>query len=69
MPNTEAVEAMVKAYSETPAKVQDKEITIKMMMQPVDLNYTVSVLFISVKLCIEKNIYKCPRTFYVCFGT
>ncbi len=43
MPNTEAVEAMVKAYSETPAKVQDNEITVKMMMQPINLNYTVSV--------------------------
>lgn len=43
MPNTEAVEKMVKAFSETPAKVQEKEITIKMMMQPIDLNYTVSV--------------------------
>lgn len=59
MPNTEAVEAMVKAYSETPAKVQDNEITVKMMMQPIDLNYTVSVHSIS-KLCIGKNIYKCP---------
>ncbi len=59
MPNTEAVEAMVKAYSETPAKVQDNEITVKMMMQPIDLNYTVSVQSIS-KLCIGKNIYKCP---------
>lgn len=43
MPNTEAVEAMVKAYSETPAKVQDNEITVKMMMQPINLNYTESV--------------------------
>lgn len=43
MPNTEAVEKMVKAFSETPAKVQEKEITIKMMMQPIDLNYTESV--------------------------
>jgi len=48
MPNTEAVEAMVKAYSENPAKVKDKEITVKMMLQPIDLNYTVSVHSISV---------------------
>lgn len=47
MPNTEAVEAMVKAYSETPAKLQDNEITVKMMMQPIDLSYTVSVHSIS----------------------
>ncbi|XP_026072429.1 zinc finger protein 638-like isoform X1 [Carassius auratus] len=53
MPNTEAVEAMVKAYSETPAKVQDKEITIKMMMQPIDLNDTESVF--TVLLDMEKS--------------
>ncbi|XP_059363440.1 zinc finger protein 638-like isoform X2 [Carassius carassius] len=53
MPNTEAVEAMVKAYSETPAKVQDKEITIKMMMQPIDLNYSESVF--RVLLDMEKS--------------
>lgn len=48
MPNTEAVEAMVKACSENPAKVKEKEITVKMMVQPIDLNYTVSVHSISV---------------------
>lgn len=42
MPNTEAAEALVKAYAETPAKLQDKEISITMMTKPVDLNYTVS---------------------------
>lgn len=43
MPNTEAAEKMVKTFSETPAKVKEKEITVKMMMQPIDLNYTESV--------------------------
>lgn len=42
MPNTEAAEALVKAYAETPAKLQEKEISITMMTKPVDLNYTVS---------------------------
>ncbi|KAG9274340.1 zinc finger protein 638 isoform X2 [Astyanax mexicanus] len=43
MPNTAAAEALVKAYAETPAKLQDKEITIAMMTRPVDLNYTESL--------------------------
>ncbi|XP_051997569.1 zinc finger protein 638 isoform X2 [Xyrauchen texanus] len=43
MPNTVAAEAMVKAYTETPAKVQEKQITVKMMMQPIDLNYMESL--------------------------
>lgn len=42
MPNTAAAEALVKAYAETPAKLQEEEISITMMTKPVDLNYTVS---------------------------
>lgn len=57
MPNTEAVEAMVKACSENPAKVQETEITVKMMMQPIDLNYTVSVHSISVWSYAEGKKY------------
>ncbi|XP_051508135.1 zinc finger protein 638 [Myxocyprinus asiaticus] len=53
MPNTVAAEAMVKAYSETPAKVQNKQITVKMMMQPIDLNYMESIF--RVLLCMEKS--------------
>lgn len=44
MPNTEAAEALVKAYAETPAKLQEKEISITMMNKPVHLNYTVSTI-------------------------
>lgn len=40
MPNTAAAEALVKAYAETPAKLQEEEISITMMTKPVDLNYT-----------------------------
>ncbi|KTG01162.1 hypothetical protein cypCar_00018420 [Cyprinus carpio] len=61
MPSTEAVEAMVKAYSETPAKVQDKEITIKMMMQPVDLNYTESVFRVLVGIEKSPEIVTLPE--------
>ncbi|XP_016097563.1 zinc finger protein 638 [Sinocyclocheilus grahami] len=61
MPNTEAVEAMVKAYSETPAKVQDKEITIKMMMQPIDLNYTESVFRVLVGMEKSPEIVTLPE--------
>ncbi|XP_062849643.1 zinc finger protein 638 [Trichomycterus rosablanca] len=43
MPNTEAAEALVKAYAETSAKLHDKEIKIKMMTKPVDLKYTESL--------------------------
>ncbi|XP_076828497.1 uncharacterized protein znf638 isoform X2 [Brachyhypopomus gauderio] len=43
MRDTEAAEALVKAYATTPAKLQDKEITITMMTQPIDLNYTESI--------------------------
>ncbi|XP_051997591.1 zinc finger protein 638-like [Xyrauchen texanus] len=43
MPNTVAAEAMVKAYTETPAKVQEKQITVKMMLQPINLNYMESL--------------------------
>ncbi|XP_072543742.1 uncharacterized protein znf638 [Salminus brasiliensis] len=43
MPNTEAAQALVKAYADTPAKLQDKEISITMMTQPVDLNHTESL--------------------------
>lgn len=42
MPNTNAAEALVKAYAETPAKLQEKEISIAMMNKPVDLHNTVS---------------------------
>lgn len=50
MPNKEAAEALVKAYAETPAKIQEKEISIAMMTKPVDLNYTVSA---STNHCIK----------------
>ncbi|KAI4879363.1 hypothetical protein NFI96_019448 [Prochilodus magdalenae] len=43
MPDTQAAEALVKAYAETPAKLQEKEIRITMMTQPIDLNYTESL--------------------------
>ncbi|XP_030635088.1 zinc finger protein 638 [Chanos chanos] len=43
MPNMEAAEAMVKALSKTPAKLQETELTISMMTQPIDLNYTESL--------------------------
>ncbi|KAF5905425.1 zinc finger protein, partial [Clarias magur] len=43
MPNTEAAEALVKAHAETPAKLQEKEISIMMMTKPVDLNHTESL--------------------------
>ncbi|MCI4377375.1 hypothetical protein PGIGA_G00202720 [Pangasianodon gigas] len=43
MPNREAAEALVKAYAETPAKLQEKEISITMMTKPVNLNYTESL--------------------------
>ena len=42
MPTMEAAEAMVKAYSETPAKMEDAPLTISMMTTPIDLKYTVS---------------------------
>lgn len=42
MPNTGAAEALVKAFAETPAKLQEKEISITMMTKPVDLNHSVS---------------------------
>uniref|UniRef100_A0A8C2E2C3 Zinc finger protein 638-like n=1 Tax=Cyprinus carpio TaxID=7962 RepID=A0A8C2E2C3_CYPCA len=61
MPSTEAVEAMVKAFSKTPAKVQDKEITIKMMMQPVDLNYTESVFRVLVGIEKSPEIVTLPE--------
>lgn len=41
MPNTAAAEALVKAYAVTPAKLQEKEISITMMTKPVDLTSTV----------------------------
>ncbi|XP_035375933.1 zinc finger protein 638 isoform X2 [Electrophorus electricus] len=43
MRNTEAAEALVNAYAKTPAKLQDKEISITMMTQPLDINYTESI--------------------------
>ncbi|XP_036451938.1 zinc finger protein 638 [Colossoma macropomum] len=43
MPNTQAAEALVKTYAETPAKLQEKEINITMMTRPIDLNYTESL--------------------------
>ncbi|KAL6490694.1 hypothetical protein MHYP_G00010390 [Metynnis hypsauchen] len=43
LPNTQAAEAMVKTYAETPAKLQEKEISITMMTRPIDLNYTESL--------------------------
>ncbi|KAG7330253.1 hypothetical protein KOW79_006475 [Hemibagrus wyckioides] len=43
MPNTNAAETLVKAYAETPAKLQEKEISITMMNKPVDLHNTESV--------------------------
>ncbi|KAF4089221.1 hypothetical protein AMELA_G00063560 [Ameiurus melas] len=43
MPNKAAAEALVKAYAETPAKLQEEEISITMMTKPVDLNYTESL--------------------------
>uniref|UniRef100_A0A8C2EJS6 Si:ch211-212k18.4 n=1 Tax=Cyprinus carpio TaxID=7962 RepID=A0A8C2EJS6_CYPCA len=67
MPNTEAVEAMVKAYSETPAKVQDNEITVKMMMQPIDLSYTESVFRVLMGMEKSPEIVTLPeRLLIVC---
>ncbi|XP_066536720.1 zinc finger protein 638 isoform X2 [Hoplias malabaricus] len=43
MPNKESAEALVKAYAETPAIVKEKEISIALMTQPIDLNYTESL--------------------------
>ncbi|XP_017565335.1 zinc finger protein 638 isoform X1 [Pygocentrus nattereri] len=43
LPNTQAAEALVKTYAETPAKLQEKEISITMMTRPIDLNYTESL--------------------------
>ncbi|KAI5104237.1 zinc finger protein 638 isoform X3, partial [Silurus meridionalis] len=43
MPNTQSAEALVKAYAETPAKIQEKEISITMMTKPVHLKNTESL--------------------------
>lgn len=56
MPDMSAAEAMVKAFAETPAKVQEKEINIKMMMRPIDLNYTVSLFSVFV-VVQRKNVF------------
>lgn len=51
MPNTAAAEALVKAYAETPAKIQEKEISITMMTKPVDLNCPVSACLKHCLIC------------------
>ncbi|KAL7875940.1 hypothetical protein AOLI_G00109030 [Acnodon oligacanthus] len=43
LPNTQAAEALVKTFAETPAILQEKEISITMMTRPIDLNYTESL--------------------------
>ncbi|XP_051982168.1 zinc finger protein 638-like isoform X1 [Xyrauchen texanus] len=68
MLNTETAEAMVKACSETPAKIQEKPITVKMMMQPINLYYAESLFRVLVgmeksptlpeRLLIVKNVPK-----------
>ncbi|XP_065131533.1 uncharacterized protein znf638 isoform X2 [Paramisgurnus dabryanus] len=61
MPDKAAAEAMVKAFSETPAKVQEKEINIKMMMQPIDLNYTESLFRVLVGMEKSPEIITLPE--------
>ncbi|KAK3567991.1 hypothetical protein QTP86_028588 [Hemibagrus guttatus] len=55
MPNTKAAEALVKAYAETPAKLQEKEISITMMNKPVDLHNTESVFRVLMGLDMSPN--------------
>ncbi|XP_073715956.1 uncharacterized protein znf638 isoform X2 [Misgurnus anguillicaudatus] len=61
MPDKAAAEAMVKAFSETPAKVQEKEINIKMMLQPIDLNYTESLFRVLVGMEKSPEIITLPE--------
>ncbi|KAA0723043.1 Zinc finger protein 638 [Triplophysa tibetana] len=57
MPDMSAAEAMVKAFAETPAEVQEKEINIKMMTRPIDLNYT-EIVTLPERLLIVGNVPK-----------
>ncbi|XP_051569889.1 zinc finger protein 638-like isoform X2 [Myxocyprinus asiaticus] len=61
MLNTEAAEAMVKACSETPAKIQEKQITVKMMMQPINLYYVGSLFRVLVGMEKSPEIVKLPE--------
>lgn len=64
MPSTEAAEAMVKVYSEKPAKIEDTELTISMMTTPIDLKYTVGTntiffFFLNKKIKMNFIFYRC----------
>ncbi|XP_057182585.1 zinc finger protein 638 isoform X2 [Triplophysa rosa] len=61
MPDMSAAEAMVKAFAETPAKVQEKEINIKMMTRPIDLNYTESLFRVLVGMEKSPEIVTLPE--------
>ncbi|XP_056585412.1 zinc finger protein 638 isoform X2 [Triplophysa dalaica] len=61
MPDMSAAEAMVKAFAETPAEVQEKEINIKMMTRPIDLNYTESLFRVLVGMEKSPEIVTLPE--------
>uniref|UniRef100_A0AAY3ZYG3 Matrin-type domain-containing protein n=1 Tax=Denticeps clupeoides TaxID=299321 RepID=A0AAY3ZYG3_9TELE len=53
LPDTHAAEAMVKAFSESPAKINDTILTVSKMSMPMDLSYTESLF--RVLMGIEKT--------------
>ncbi|TRY93516.1 hypothetical protein DNTS_024220 [Danionella cerebrum] len=65
MPDTKAVLAMVNAYSKTSAKVRGKVVSVKMMMQPIDLGYTESVFRVLVGMQKSPEIVTLPERLLV----